>query len=85
MNSASPRAITAIIALGFASSDYCIILHSAAPRAINGVIAFIYAVRLAYIIPCSVRDARIKPSATVRDFVRPEKSVSVLDVMIFNG
>ena len=47
LNSASPRAITAIIALGFASSDYCINLHSAAPRAINGVIA-LYAVRLAY-------------------------------------
>ena len=51
LNSASPRAITAIIALGFASSDYCINLHSAAPRAINGVIA-LYAVRLAYIIFC---------------------------------
>ena len=51
LNSASPRAITAIIALGFASSDYCINLHSAAPRAINGVIA-LYAVRLAYIIVC---------------------------------
>ena len=45
--SASPRAITAIIALGFALSDYFIDLHSAAPRAINGVIA-LYAVRFAY-------------------------------------
>ena len=48
LNSASPRAINAVIAFGFASSDYCINLHWAAPRAINGVIA-LYAVRFAYI------------------------------------
>jgi hypothetical protein len=36
MHSSSPRAI---IALGFASSDYCIYLNSAAPILINAVIA----------------------------------------------
>ena len=33
--------LTAIVILGFASSDYCINLHSGAPHAINGVIAYL--------------------------------------------
>jgi hypothetical protein len=45
---AKPSAITAIIALGFASSDHFIYLHSAALSAINAVIA-LYTVKLAYI------------------------------------
>ena len=39
LNSALPRAITAIIMLGFTPSDYCINLRSAVPRATKGVIA----------------------------------------------
>jgi hypothetical protein len=48
---ALPLAITAKIALGFASAsyDYCIYLHLAAPCAINAVIA-LYGVKLEYII-----------------------------------
>ena len=49
LHSALPRAITALIALGFASSNYCINWHSAATLAINAVIA-LYAVKLAYVI-----------------------------------
>jgi hypothetical protein len=37
-NNFTPRVITVIVAVGFASSDYCIYLHSAAPRAMNAVI-----------------------------------------------
>ena len=47
LNSALPRAITQIVTLGFASSDYFSYLHWATLRAITFRIAF-YAVKLAY-------------------------------------